>query len=120
MLGLHGIGLPQALLDRVASLAARSGGFVHLSTEISATDLIAATGWLIALLAGALGLPNTLQILERFPPALSAPRPSVEIGWLRRAMVWTPSLTWAAPLGVLACVAVYRIGGQSEFLYWQF
>jgi len=120
MLGLHGIGLPQALLDRVASLAARSGGLLHLSTEISATDLIAATGWLIVLLAGALGLPNTLQILERFPPALSAPRPSFEIGWLRRAMVWTPSLTWAAPLGVLACVAVYRIGGQSEFLYWQF
>jgi D-alanyl-lipoteichoic acid acyltransferase DltB (MBOAT superfamily) len=120
MFGLHGIGLPQALFDPLASLAARSGGWLHVSSEISATDLIGAIGWVLALLAGALMLPNTLQILERYTPALSAARPARDIGWLRRVLTWTPSLTWAAGLGVLACVAVFRLGGQSEFLYWQF
>jgi len=120
MLGLHGIGLPQALFDPLASLAARSGGWIHPSMEISATDLIGATGWVIMLLAGALLLPNTLQILDRYTPALAAPRAALEIGWLRRALVWTPSLVWVAGLGALACVAVFRLGGQSEFLYWQF
>ena len=71
-------------------------------------------------LGGALLLPNTLQILERYTPALTAPRPAFEIGWLRRVLVWTPSLAWAAGLGALACLAVFRLGGQSEFLYWQF
>jgi hypothetical protein len=120
MFGLHGIGLPQVLFDPLASLAARSGGWLHVSSEISATDLIGAIGWVLALLAGALMLPNTLQILERYTPALSAARPARDIGWLRRVLTWTPSLTWAAGLGVLACVAVFRLGGQSEFLYWQF
>jgi alginate O-acetyltransferase complex protein AlgI len=120
MLGLHGIGLPQTLFDPLASLAARTGGLLHVTNEISATDLIAAAGWVIALLAAALALPNTLQILERFAPALSAARPAVEISWLRRALVWNPSLIWAAGVGVLACVAIFRLGGRSEFLYWQF
>ncbi len=120
MLGFHGIGLPEALFNPLASLAAHSGGFVHVSTEISATDLVGALGWVIALLIVALAMPNTLQILERYAPALSAPRSTTEIGWLRRTLVWTPSLIWALGLGVLACVAVFELGGQSEFLYWQF
>jgi alginate O-acetyltransferase complex protein AlgI len=120
MFGLHGIGLPQALFNPLASLAARSHGLVHVSTEMSATDLTGAVGWVIALLAAALALPNTLQILERYAPALSGSRPATEISWLRRALVWTPSLLWAIGLGALASVAVFRLGGQSEFLYWQF
>jgi alginate O-acetyltransferase complex protein AlgI len=120
MLGLNGIGLPQALFDRLASLAAHSGGLLHVSGEISATDLTAAMSWVLALLVLALALPNTLQILERYAPGLSAPRPTMEIGLLRRTLVWIPSLPWLAAVGALACIAVFRIGGQSEFLYWQF
>jgi hypothetical protein len=120
MLGLNGIGLPQALYDPVASLAAHSGGLLHVSDEFSATDLTASMGWVVALLVLALAMPNTLQILERYAPGLSAPRPTLEIGWLRRALVWIPSLPWLTVVGALACVAVFRIGGQSEFLYWQF
>jgi alginate O-acetyltransferase complex protein AlgI len=120
MLGLHGIGLPRALFNPLASLAAHTGGIVHVSTEISATDLVGAVGWVTVLLAAALALPNTLQILGRYAPALSAPRPAAEIGCLSRTLVWTPSLIWALGLGALASVAIFRIGGQSEFLYWQF
>jgi hypothetical protein len=120
MVGVHGIGLPQVMFDRVGSLAARSGGWLYASSEISATDLTAAIAWVIALLAGALLLPNTLQILERYGPALSGSRAAPEIRWLRRLLVWSPSLAWATGLSVLACVAVFWLGGPSEFLYWQF
>jgi D-alanyl-lipoteichoic acid acyltransferase DltB (MBOAT superfamily) len=120
MLGLNGIGLPQALFNPLASLAAHSGGLLHVSSELSATDLIASMSWVGSLLVLALALPNTLQILERYAPGLSAPRPTMEISLLRRAFVWTPSLLWLAGVGALACIAVFWLGGQSEFLYWQF
>ena len=120
MAGLTGIGLPTALFDSLGSVAGRLHGLVHASTEMSATDFLAAILWVGALLACALLLPNTLQILDRFGPALSAARPTAEIGWLRRVLSWSPSLSWAIGLSVLAVAAVMRLGGQSEFLYWQF
>jgi hypothetical protein len=87
---------------------------------MSATDFMAAIMWVIVLLACALLLPNTLQILDRFGPALSAPRAAAEIHWVRRLLSWSPSLSWAIGLSALAFAAVMRLGGQSEFLYWQF
>jgi hypothetical protein len=121
MFGLHGIGLPQSLFGPLASVAARSGGWLHVSSEISATDLVAASGWVLALLAVAWLLPNTLQVLERFAPGLSAPREAAfQAGWLRRALVWSPTLVWAGAVGLLVAIAAVRLGGQGEFLYWQF
>ena len=121
MFGLHGIGLPQALFDPLSSIAARTGGWLHASTEMSATDLIAALAWVLGLLAIALLLPNTLQVLSRFEPGLSMPRETdFQVAWFRRTLVWAPSLGWAAALGGLAAFAVVRLGGRGEFLYWQF
>jgi D-alanyl-lipoteichoic acid acyltransferase DltB (MBOAT superfamily) len=121
MLGLHGIGLPERLFAPVAWLAARAGGWLHVSSEISATDLVAAWGWLVALLGVAWLLPNTLQVLERFAPGLSASRDTAfQLRRLRVALTWSPTLTWAAAVGLLAALCVVRMGGQSEFLYWQF
>ena len=120
MLGLGGIGLPTSLFDSVGSIAARLHGIVYASTEMSTTDFLAAIAWVGALLVSALLLPNTLQILDRFAPALSAARATAEIHWLRRLLSWSPSLSWAIGLSLLAVAAVIRLGGQSEFLYWQF
>jgi alginate O-acetyltransferase complex protein AlgI len=120
MSGLSGIGLPPVLFDRLAPLAAHLHGVLYPSQEMSGTDFVAATCWVIALLAMALLLPNMLQILDRFSPALSGPRPTPGIDWLGRWLVWSPSPAWVAALSVLAFVAVLQIGGQSEFLYWAF
>jgi hypothetical protein len=73
-----------------------------------------------ALLGVALLLPNSVQVLERFAPALSSARPSGDVGWWRRTMGWSPSPAWATAVCVLAGIAVWRLGGQGEFLYWQF
>ena len=120
MFGLHGIGLPQALFEPLAPWAARSGGWLHASSEISASDLVSALGRVAALLGVALLLPNSAQVLERFAPALSTARPVGHIGGWWRALAWSPSPAWAVAIGALAIMAVWRLGGQGEFLYWQF
>jgi D-alanyl-lipoteichoic acid acyltransferase DltB (MBOAT superfamily) len=120
MVGLHGIGLPTVLFDSLGPIVGKLHGLVSASTEMSAADFMAAIMWVIVLLACALLLPNTLQILDRFGPALSAPRAAAEIHWVRRLLSWSPSLSWAIGLSALAFAAVMRLGGQSEFLYWQF
>jgi D-alanyl-lipoteichoic acid acyltransferase DltB (MBOAT superfamily) len=120
MVGLNGVGLPQALFERLGPIAGSLHGMVVASTEMSATDFLAALGWTAGLLAAALILPNTLQILDRFGPALSPSRPTAEVHWLRRLLTWAPSLPWAIGLSILAVAAVMQLGGQSEFLYWQF
>ena len=120
MFGLHGFGVPQSVFGPLASWAARSGGWLYASGEMSATDLIFALAWVAALLGVALLLPNSLQVLERFTPALSTAKPAGDAGWLRRTLTWAPSPAWAVATCVLAGVAVWRLGGQGEFLYWQF
>ncbi|HTT11166.1 MAG TPA: MBOAT family O-acyltransferase [Burkholderiaceae bacterium] len=119
MFGLNGVGLPAALVERLGALA----GKLHLTAanDMSLTDFVLALSWVISLLAAALLLPNTLQILERFTPALTTARATAaQSAWLRRVLSWSPSFSWAIALGLLAVAAVIRIGGQSEFLYWQF
>jgi D-alanyl-lipoteichoic acid acyltransferase DltB (MBOAT superfamily) len=116
MVGLHGIGLPGSIHDHLGPLQR----IFIASNELSAVDLFLTLGKIAALLGVALLLPNTLQILERFSPSLTAPRPVAEIAWVRRIMNWSPSLAWAVAVAVLAVVAVVQLGGQSEFLYWQF
>jgi hypothetical protein len=37
-----------------------------------------------------------------------------------RAFDWTPTVPWAVAMSALVVAAVIRIGGKSEFLYWQF
>lgn len=119
-LGLHGIGLPQALFDAAGPIVGKLPGWVKVSQELSASDLVASAGLITVLLAIALFAPNTLQILEKFEPGLSAARRSATVGRLARVLVWSPSLLWAAAISLAGAFAVLRLGGQSEFLYWQF
>jgi len=119
MVGLNGVGVPQAIFERVSGSAAVQR-FVFASTELSAQQLIVATAWVGALLFVALALPNTLQILSRFGPSLATTTSPSGAARLRRRFEWWPSLPWAAAMSAFAAVAIYRLGGKSEFLYWQF
>jgi D-alanyl-lipoteichoic acid acyltransferase DltB (MBOAT superfamily) len=112
MVGANGITLP-------ASLAGPLRSVMPPMAEMSGQDLIAAVGWIAALLAIALLLPNSLQLLARFGPALALTRP-IDAGAGALRLGWTASLPWAAAVSALAAVAVVRLGGKSEFLYWQF
>jgi alginate O-acetyltransferase complex protein AlgI len=68
----------------------------------------------------AFACPNTLQILSRFEPALGW-KPSQRDGAASTTRIlWAPSLAWAVAVGAIVAIGILNLGGQSEFLYWQF
>lgn len=98
MLGLHGIGL-------------RSGIGIGLTKMVFWVAVPA----LIAFLC-----PNSLRILSQYEPALGwKPGPHEGIPG-RMLVLWRPSLIWAAAVSMVAAIGILNLGGQSEFLYWQF
>ena len=38
----------------------------------------------------------------------------------RPRILWRPSLAWAVAMAVIMAIGILNLGGQSEFLYWQF
>lgn len=81
-------------------------------------ESVVAMAWIVALSAIALALPNSLELIARREPALTFKRPWAEL--LAQRLQWQPSLAWSAAIAVVAAAAVSRLGGASEFLYWQF
>ena len=126
MLGLNGFLLPSSLYDRVGPLAHVFGRASENAIAFESFKTLAV--WIPLLLVIALGLPNTLEILSRYEPALGV-KPIAGAGTatlgarIRTAfarVAWNPTLAWAIGLSVLAAIGVYQLGGNSEFLYWQF
>jgi D-alanyl-lipoteichoic acid acyltransferase DltB (MBOAT superfamily) len=118
MTGLNGVGLPQELADRVhmASL----GGMKLAGGEVYLHQFIPAAGFLIGLFAIAILMPNSLQVMEKFKPTLTSPNEPPKIAGFIPSLRWNPSLPWMGFFAVLALVAMLRMSGPSEFLYWQF
>jgi D-alanyl-lipoteichoic acid acyltransferase DltB (MBOAT superfamily) len=101
MLGLHGI------------------GFSGLRNDIG-ISLKSVAFWIAAPAFIALMCPNTLQILTPYEPALGwNPNPSIG-ATARTRILWKPSLVWAAAVSIIAAIGILHLGGNSEFLYWQF
>jgi hypothetical protein len=121
MLGLNGVALPVMLYDHIGHLP----GWVHRaeakSMGFGASGVFQMlTIWILVLLFIALALPNTLQVLSQYEPALGVkPIPSDE-GFRARAIAWKASVAWAIGVAVIAAIGVFHLGGNSEFLYWQF
>jgi len=120
MWGANGIGLPQQLFDRLGPLGGLLHPFVTASPLATATEFALAVVWVVALLFIALALPNSLQIMARYEPALGAKHLNANSRSVWRVLAWRPSMPWAIALSLLAAAAIMRIGEKSEFLYWQF
>jgi alginate O-acetyltransferase complex protein AlgI len=121
IVGLNGIGLPQDLLARLGPLAGMLHRMGVISEAWSGHDFIRAGVWICVLLFIAQVLPNTLEILGRYEPALGVrPMPTkLVIGGIK-IFEWGPSVPWAIAMSVVAATAIVALGGPSEFLYWQF
>jgi len=120
LVGLNGISLPQQILAQLGPLKGLLPSFVTASTVMSAQEFVFAMAWLGVLLLVALLFPNTLQLMARYEPALGVhPKPAAPLSLLR-GLDWTPTVPWAVVMSSLVVAAVLRIGGKSEFLYWQF
>jgi hypothetical protein len=115
MIGLSGITLPTFVYDHLGPL---TGWLYHLGVVAEPVDVKSLMKWILFLMFIALACPNSLQILASYEPALGARPRAGEKG--ARVVEWRPSLPWAIGVSAIAAIAIYSIGGQSEFLYWQF
>ena len=82
--------------------------------------LAVSAAWVVGLLAMALALPNTLEIMARYEPALDFTPRTERPSWWWGLATWRPSLAWTVAVAALLGFAVMRLGPDSEFLYWQF
>jgi len=124
MVGVNGVALPSTIIDHLGRFSALFG--VLSDVGIGASDFRTTAKWIVILGFFALALPNTLQILSSYEPALGV-KPAVaraRVAAWRIAtdlrLMWTPTLAWAIAVSVLAAAGMYHLGGNSEFLYWQF
>jgi hypothetical protein len=121
MLGLNGVSLPASIYDRLGSLAV----WLQKAVIVEGLEGMAfnrTAFWIVLLATIAFTCPNTLQLLGRYEPALgwkAEPAAAVK-GALSRTVGWNPSLAWAMVVSVVAAIGMLHLGGQSEFLYWQF
>ena len=74
--------------------------------------------WLVVLGVIAFLLPNTMQLLARYKPALLSQSFSAALQSSR--IQWRPTLYWATMLAVLMSWALLAINRVDEFLYFQF
>jgi alginate O-acetyltransferase complex protein AlgI len=119
MVGRHGLELPQLFVDKLRA----KGLAQHLALiggGLPAKEFTLMYLWLFAMLLIALTLPNSIQIMARYEPVLGAKERPANTGLSRLALTWNPTLTWAVVMALMATAALLRVGGHSEFLYWQF
>jgi len=119
MIGLNGIGLPQALFDHLGPLAQKLPAVGVVAESWSLRDFAKTIIWISVLTFVALACPNTLQILSRYEPALGVTLQSAKLP-TGSLMEWNASLPWAIGVSLIAAIGIISIGGPSEFLYWQF
>jgi hypothetical protein len=122
MAGFGGVDLPMSVYQHMGPLTgvARILGFTGNNWwDPHQMRILSAYSALLLLLA--LASPNSLQVLDWDSKGVTAATtrpPAKFMGIL--PVQWQGSLAWAGIVAVLAVIAVYRIGGPSEFLYWQF
>jgi D-alanyl-lipoteichoic acid acyltransferase DltB (MBOAT superfamily) len=119
MIGAYGVTLPQAVFSRLGSVADVLASLGVRPAWTSGSLLMTATIRISLLLAIALLMPNTLQMLAAFEPAIGV-KPGKTSTRLERALAWRPSVPWAVGLACVALAGALSLGELSEFLYWQF
>ena len=75
--------------------------------------------WILLLLFISLALPNTLQIMKKYKPALESYIGEI-VSSRNNYLQWRPIKTWALFTAVIFVLSILNISGESEFLYFQF
>ena len=108
MIGLNGVAIPAAIGNRLGEWLPT---WVALEFS-SGKGFVLSLAWLVALLGIAWLMPNTLQIMARYDPALEF-APTTLAGsdgtsdtqrrsWMR--IQWRPTPSWAVVIGLIAAV----------------
>jgi D-alanyl-lipoteichoic acid acyltransferase DltB (MBOAT superfamily) len=127
MAGLNGVALPMAVGERLGDLALWLRQFGVTFAWTSGHDFMMTYLWIAALLAASLLLPNSLEMLAEYEPALGFPAPDPTVpqsrllGWITGGSLrWNPEWRWAVGMAGISVIAVLGLQRVSEFLYWQF
>jgi D-alanyl-lipoteichoic acid acyltransferase DltB (MBOAT superfamily) len=70
---------------------------------------------LLGCFAAVLLLPNSNQLLVNYAPVLGKVQTNLSKRWL-----WQPNWVWGVIFGVVAVVALLKVSGATEFIYFQF
>jgi D-alanyl-lipoteichoic acid acyltransferase DltB (MBOAT superfamily) len=123
MAGLDGISVPMALLNRGGGLATVLHQLGIAGDMSSGAVFAASTVWIVALLLIATLMPNSLELMQRYAPALYF-EPSKPIvskpAWRMGSMTVSWSAGWAILIGAFFVFGALGLSRPSEFLYWQF
>jgi len=119
MVGFHGLTVPKALFSHFGPVANWLQALGVQPVWSSGSFLMEAVLRIGILLLIALCLPNTLELLSRYEPAIGVRPPRQQPAWMGR-FAWTPSPAWAVGLACVAAAGILSLGELSEFLYWQF
>jgi D-alanyl-lipoteichoic acid acyltransferase DltB (MBOAT superfamily) len=124
MAGLDGVSVPLAILNRSAALA-RVLGMLGIGGDLSSgAAFTALTVWIVALFLIVVLMPNSLELMRRFEPALyfePAKRPAAAAAGARPAalaVAW--NARWAVLIAAFFVFGALGLSRPSEFLYWQF
>jgi alginate O-acetyltransferase complex protein AlgI len=116
MTGANGMTLPMAMagpLDHVLGL--------HLAgVWEGGEDFVKLWSWIAAGLFVVLALPNSLEMLAAYNPALGFKIRPAGHGWLLQRLTWSPNAAWAMGLSVVTVGGLLSLDRLSDFLYWHF
>ncbi|MDH3978692.1 MAG: MBOAT family protein [Gammaproteobacteria bacterium] len=119
MTGINGIGLPASVLESTG-LTATLAPVITPTYPGSLTQFVTENLWLLMLTGIALLLPNSLEIMHKFKPALGFKITEERQSRLIQIFAWKPGFAWMITAALIAAIGVLRISSDSEFLYWQF
>jgi len=121
MAGSAGLSLPPRLLSLAAQHLPPLG--LHAATAWGTADFLAVWLRIVISLAIVLLLPNSLELLAAYDPALGftprAVRHRTVAAPIRR-LAWSPRPAWAVALSALTVMGVLCLGRLSDFIYWHF
>lgn len=126
MIGLNGVTMPVSVAGQLGPL---EDLLISMGVKMdfsSGSHFIFASLWIFALFVIAIFLPNSLEIMRDFKPALhfdAAAEPSKTLRHRlaeARLSVLTLSKPWALFVAALFVLGVIGLSRPSEFLYWQF
>jgi len=125
MFGLNGARLSTSAVRLVRAQVAEVGKLGRVvSGSASArraparlADLNLPGPWLLLLGLIVFAAPNTYQLFAKYDPALVERKEEMDAP---RRLAWSPSLAWAAGLGIMFVASLLQLLKISPFLYFQF
>jgi alginate O-acetyltransferase complex protein AlgI len=120
MLGMNGITVPQAFLDRGAMVATALNAMGAEPVWTSGLAFIKAWIWIAVLLCIAWAFPNVLELLRSYEPALGISSSPADAERTFSWFEWQPTVAWAVGISAVTAASILSLGQPTEFLYWQF